>query len=271
MNSFNTDDLAPRDRELLALIQEHRFITTGQACRFLATRQRSQGSALRLIQQRLKRLRDRHLTGSLERRVGGWRSGSDATIWHISVKGKRLLGIGGRRERVERLSTTFLTHALTVTETRLVISETVRTIDAQAVLHGEPECWRTYRTLRAGTCILRPDLEAIIIQERYEDHYFIEVDLASENPARVARTCQRYAAYRQTRQEQQRNGIFPIVLWVAPTMTRVHSISAVIAAAPTLDRRLFRVITLDQLPELIRRGPSEAAGTIGTTADGGVS
>ena len=89
---------------------------------------------------------------------------------------------------------------------------------------------------------------------RYDDHYFIEVDRDTENPARVLAACQRYAAYYASGAEQRACGVFPLVLWVVPSATRRQQLRRVIASDQRLPAALFAVITNQQIGETIRNG-----------------
>ena len=67
---------------------------------------------------------------------------------------------------------------------------------------------------------------------RYDDHYFIEVDRDTENPARVITTCHRYQAYYATGIEQQAGGVFPVTLWIVPHDRRQRQLQCYLATQP---------------------------------------
>ena len=60
---------------------------------------------------------------------------------------------------------------------------------------------------------------------------------------------------RDTGADQQRTGVFPLVVWVVPHTRRRRRLQEAIARDAALNPRLFRVITPDQLPALIHDGP----------------
>ena len=64
-----------------------------------------------------------------------------------------------------------------------------------------------------------------------------------------------YITYRDTGADQQRTGVFPLVVWVVPHTRRRRRLQGAIARDAALNPRLFRVITPDQLPGLIHDGP----------------
>lgn len=100
-------------------------------------------------------------------------------------------------------------------------------------------------------------MAAVIRVGDYEDHYFFEIDRATENPARVLHACRRYQRYWQTGLEQQRHGLFPAVVWIVPNETRRWQLQRHIAATADLDQRLLRVIIPSELAQLLRRGPGQ--------------
>ena len=56
-------------------------------------------------------------------------------------------------------------------------------------LDTEPDCWRTYLGAGGERLTLRPDLAATITSPDYQDHYYLEVDRDTENPARIITAC----------------------------------------------------------------------------------
>ena len=96
---------------------------------------------------------------------------------------------------------------------------------------------------------------AVVTSPGYQDHYFIEVDRDTENPARVITTCHRYQAYYATGIEQQAGGVFPVTLWIVPHDRRQRQLQRYLADQPGLNPHLFAVTTQQQLAEIIRDGP----------------
>ena len=255
--ALNLAALSENQRELLELLRTHRFATSRQLTRFALPRYRSANSAHRQTLRHLAGLEEQRLT-RLERRIGGWQRGSDVAVWSLTTTGLRLLTGSTCRQRPQAVSTTFLAHTLATTEVCLVISETVREIDsAEVSLTQEPDCWRNFPSPAGGFVTLRPDLAATITSPEYADHYFLEVDRATENPARIIRTTRQYLAYQQTGIEQEALGVFPAVIWIVPHAKRQIQLTRHLSAEPGVPSDLWLVITLDQLPELVRDGPEE--------------
>lgn len=252
--------LSAPDHPALQLLMEHllvlRFATTKQLARLTGDRYGSARSALRQTTRHLNFLERRGDVLRLERRVGGWLGGSGPAVWALTTSGyRRVAGKRGSRQRPHLLSTTFLEHLLAVAEARVVITETVRTMpDAAMVVQAEPHCWRTYVGLHGERLSLRPDLMLELTTTAYQDRYFIEVDRATENPARVIAKSRQYQQYRRSGIEQQHAGVFPAVLWIVPSEKRRAQLERHIAAAE-LPRGMFHALTLADLSGVLREGP----------------
>lgn len=249
--------LSPRQHRLLQHLHELRFATTGQLARLTIEHYRTPRSALRQTSRHLHHLEQQQHVLRLERRIGGWQGGSTPAIWALTTRGQRHLSgqRRGVRQRPRLISTTFLEHRLATTETCLIATETIRAIpQATLAIQTEPTCWRHFLGPHGQPLTLRPDLHLAITTPAYHDRYFIEIDRATENPARVIATCWRYVHYQQLGIEQQSSGLFPAVLWVVPHQARRTQLARHLAEAQLPDG-LFHSLTLAELPALLRDGP----------------
>lgn len=261
MSVLNLPELSPADHRLLRLVFACRFATTSQLARLVVGDYQSEAASLRQCQRHLAELDGWHLVGHLERRIGGWQRGSETTVWYLTPTGtKQVSGRTGRRQYPGRLSTSFLSHGLAVTEARVLVTETTSSDEVRVErLQGEPECWRPYLGGYGARLILKPDLALGLRVGNYIDEYFLEIDQATENPARILAKCDRYVAYQQTGAEQAALGVFPAVVWLVPSAARAQQISAITDGLVDRGRcpaGLFHTITLDQLPQLLRAGPT---------------
>lgn len=92
----------------------------------------------------------------------------------------------------------------------------------------------------------------------YEDHWFFEIDLATESPSRIINKCQQYYRYFQSGTDQRNNGVFPLVVWITLDKKRAASLKSSIAETYAASgKELFVVITPDELETLICKGLSE--------------
>lgn len=248
---------SPIHDQLLELISKNRFATTHQLVRLTQGRYGNKRSAMRQTLRHLNALRAQHLIVQLERRVGGWQGGSTVTIWTLTTTGLRYLTGTTARLRPHHYSTTFLEHLLAITETQVVLHEvSEQHPELQIRTTGEPECWRRYLNTHGMTVTLKPDLAVEVASPEFLDRYLLEIDRATENPARVMRKCWQYVFHRRSGSEQERNdGIYPFVVWIVPHATRKLQLQRALDTEPKLPKELFTVITPAELTFLIRDGP----------------
>lgn len=246
----------PIYQELLEYLLELRFATTEQLSRLTKKHYGSARSARRQTMRHLAMLEHHGHVLRLERRVGGWQRGSTPSIWALTTTGYRqVTGQVRTRQRPNLISTTFLSHLLAIAETRVIANETVQRFpSAELHIETEPACWRNYLGPHGERLTLRPDLLMSVTTTEYVDRYFIEVDRATENPARVIAKCWQYVRYRRSGAEQRSTGAFPAVLWIVPTTKRQAQLRAHLEAAK-LPQDMFTVLTLEELPDIIRYGP----------------
>ncbi|MCS4275133.1 hypothetical protein M2390_000291 [Mycetocola sp. BIGb0189] len=252
-------DLQPIHMQLLQLLQDHRFATSHQLVRLTQHLYGNRRSAIRQTSRHLSELHRQQYVVRLERRIGGWQGGSAVSIWTLSTKGIRHLNGTARRIRPHHHSTTFLQHHLAITETRVVLHEAARQYQRELEVQLEPDCWRHFLSNHGTKTILKPDLAVTVTSSDYVDRYFIEVDRATENPARVIRKCLHYEHYRRSGTEQELHGVYPAVVWIVPHQERKSKLLRALDTEPKLPRHLFTVITPNELSALIRDGPPTAA------------
>lgn len=250
--------LGKRDRQLLSTVQKYRYLMTGQIQRLLFTDAANPSAGLRAASRNLKKLNEFGVVDSLSRRIGGVRAGSSSLIWYLTHAGERLLRLRDAKafpvRRHFEPSAYFLAHTLAVAETAIKLIEICREREPQiATLQLEPECWRAYSS--AGvTCSLKPDLYAATMSEEYEDRYFIEVDLDTESPAKIIEKCQKYHAYYRSGLEQEESEMFPLTVWIVPSINRKEKLIRQLREAFDKQAKLFAVITCDELEHLILEG-----------------
>ena len=250
--------LGTRDREVLLAAQKYRYLMTGQIERLLFTDATNPSAGLRAASRNLKKLCNFGLVDSLSRRIGGVRAGSSSLIWYLTHAGERLLRLHHNKahpiRRFFEPSPHHLAHTLAVAEIAIRLTEICREHEPEiASLQLEPECWRTYSN--AGVALsLKPDLYAATTTEEYEDRYFIEVDLDTESPVKIIEKCQRYHAYYHSGLEQMESEMFPLTIWIVPSITRKEKLIRHLKVAFDKQPKLFAIITSDELEQLILEG-----------------
>ena len=251
--------LSARDRDILTAVQRYRYLLTGQIQRLYFYTAATPTAAHRAAARALKRLRGLGLVDHLARRIGGVRAGSGGLVWHLTHAGERLLRLHEQTTSPARRffepSPYFLAHSLAVAEVAVHLTEICREQHGMKLtaLQPEPECWRTYSEY-GSMLSLKPDLFAITMSGQYEDRWFIEVDLATESPSKVVDKCERYHKYYRSGLEQQEAGVFPLTVWIVPTVERKEKLIKHIREAFDKQPRLFTVITKDELWALVCQG-----------------
>ena len=72
--------LGERDRELLGVVQQYRYLMTGQIQRLVFTEAANSSAGLRATNRNLKKLYEFGLINRLSRRIGGVRAGSSSLM-----------------------------------------------------------------------------------------------------------------------------------------------------------------------------------------------
>ena len=242
------DRLSDRDLAILESLRTHRLLSTRQVQRLhFAHGYTSPSAATRCANRVLARLEEHGLIRRLARRIGGVRRGSSGLVWQLGPVGERLIRTlrGGNRRRYVEPSTTFAAHTVATAELAIQLHEAVAAGELELLtLEAEPTCWRSFIGRHGVQEWLKPDLYAVTACGEFEDHWFIEVDLATEHPPVVARKARIYQRYAATGAHQERHGLFPAVLWVVPDKARQVALEAALRADARLQPELFRVATV---------------------------
>ena len=244
--------LPQRDRDVLDFVAAHRFLTTRQLERFVFTGHASGETSARVARRVLARLERSLLLASLDRRIGGVRAGSSATIWQLTSGAARLLRADGVNFRRPDPSPRFLLHCLAVGDVHLALRD-IRGGDVRRVeVQIEPASWRSFTGPGGERRTLQPDLAAVVRAADFDERWFLEVDLGTESINTVLRKCAQYEAYRATGIEQEEHGTFPIVWWLMSSRDRVDRLTSTIRRTPRLTPALYRVVFVEELSTRLR-------------------
>lgn len=237
--------LAERDRAILGSVAAHRFLTTQQIERLHFSDHTSPEAASRICRRVLQRLHQLRVLEHLDRRVGGVRAGSASYVWRVGLLGDRLLRLESSaqpRGRRKEPSLRHLEHCLAIADTHLTLRDLAASNRIELLqLQTEPRCWRTADTSGFGGSVLKPDLYAVTASGDYEDHWFCEIDRATESLPTLLRKCGQYEAYRRTGSEQDRLGVFPLVVWIVPDQARAAKLKTAVRSSRNLDADLYRI------------------------------
>jgi hypothetical protein len=189
----------------------------------------------------------------LTRRVGGVRGGSRGYVYALGVVGQRLTFPGRRRYRAPWTpQPSYLRHALDVAETYVRFHEAEHAGKIElAAYDAEPACWRSFVGPGGARQTLKPDAYAVTYRGEFEERMFLEVDRGTEDGPRIQRKLKVYVTYWRNGKEQEREGVFPLTCWIAPSEARASFLADVVARLPETDQRLFVVTTKDAVINLI--------------------
>lgn len=249
--------LTARDRNVLETIRKYRFLTSSQVGKLFFADCSTKTSRTRNQNLLLQRLSGYGLIQPLERRIGGSGGGSTLQVWHLTEAGQRLLTLNDsdsmKRRRTLEPQPLFLEHTLAIAECAVQMTSLCRySADLNLVaIDAEPTCWRRYND--GGSAVyLKPDLFTITTYQKYEDRWFIEMDLGSESPRQVVEKCNAYLRYYYAGIEQKDTGMFPLVVWIVKDASRKERLMEYIRDSIKAQPKLFLVITPDELEKTLR-------------------
>jgi Replication-relaxation len=259
------DELSPRRWQLLRAVHDLRLVTGGQLRRrFYAPAD----SAARLARLDLAALHEARILHRLSRRIGGRRAGSSGFIYAVGPIGRRLLelrcGEGLPRGSGQyEPSIGFVDHALAVSEVWVGLHEHLHDgltgeRDVHIDYRVEQAAWRSYLDAYGAPLTLKPDAEVRLQRAGFEDHWWLEVDRATERRAAIRRKLAAYVAFYRSGQEQRTSGLFPLTAWLTICPERARVLDEVIGELSPGERRLFRVGLLSAAsPLLLSHGRSQ--------------
>lgn len=235
-------------------MSEHRYLSTHQVQAFCFRGHHSEVTAARAARRVLARLRRDGLLGTLERRIGGVRSGSAATVWQLTDAGNRLL-YGERRRRATQPSERFLSHTLAVADVHVLLRQIEgREGIEEVAVQVEPASWRRYQGAAGEPRWLQPDLYAEITTREFIDRAFIEVDMGTESLPTLLGKCEQFEFYRRSGVEQARRGNVPLVIWLLHSEARARQLEKAIERSGKLSRPMYRFATPHTLAQVLLEG-----------------
>jgi hypothetical protein len=163
--------------------------------------------------------------------------------------------VGAPRGRFKQPSARFLDHRLSVADcyVRLVTAQHAGQLELLEAA-PEPDSWRPFLGPGGVPELLKPDLAVVTASGDYEDVWFIEIDRATESLPTIVAKCQQYERYRRSGREQERAGVFPLVVWVTPDERRAEQIDRAIRTSRSLDSSLYRCTPQTAMVDVIRGG-----------------
>ncbi|WP_410641212.1 replication-relaxation family protein [Amycolatopsis sp. lyj-346] len=197
----------------------------------------------------LKRLVDAQALMPLTRRVGGSLRGSAQLTYALDVTGERLLrlrrNLSAGKERIRRpapIGERFVAHTLATSELYVQLTERSQAEDFTVdTFLAEPAAW--WPNGAGGW--MKPDAYLSVSSGEITDHWWVEVDLATE----AAPTLRgKFLAYIDFVQQGQLGpgDVVPRVLVTVPTDARRDVMATVVAKLPAPADELFAVVLHDE-------------------------
>lgn len=245
--------LTPRDRDILESLARYRLLSSSLIRRLhFAESHHGKDAGARSVNRVLHRLEALHLVSRMDQRIGGYRGGSSALTWQLSLSGHKLqAALTGtpRRSPLPESSWLFAQHTLAIAEVAigLLEAQTPGTFEVLR-LDTEPNCWQDFVTTSGVAERLKPDLYVVTADADFEEHAFVEVDLATEHQPTLIRKARAYLRYQASGRHEAAHGVFPRVVWVTPDQRRQAAVEAALAATPGAQEGRQVVVTFDDLP-----------------------
>lgn len=234
-----------------------RLATGHQLARRLWASQTPTDPPARAARRCLARLEHERTVRRLARRMGGVRGGSTSIVYALGPGGRRFLTAEGfTPRRLTDVGERYLAHALAITELVVRLAEADRDGAMEVIaLQAEPACWRAFLAGIGTRLVLKPDLFLRLGAGALEDRWFVEVDLGTESAGAIQRKAGRYVHYLAEGSEQARHGVFPRVLFTAPSERRLAQLRAALGRVREAPPGLFAVWAFE---ETVGRLASEA-------------
>lgn len=238
-----SQQLSERELAVLENVERFRYLSARQIEDLLFFDHASPLTGARTCRRVLRRLTKATALWRLDRRIGGVRAGSSSFVYGLAPLGYRVLHRDeGARVRRREPSLEFLDHTLAIAQIAVDLHCRARTDESEVLdIQTEPACWRKSTVGLEGVQVLKPDLYVALRSGEFDYHWFVEVDCSTHSAAAVVRKCWLYQRYWATGIEQDRSGLFPQMLLVAPTQRRAGLLQRDILAARGLNSELFVV------------------------------
>lgn len=252
--------LGPRDWAVLYDLQRVKVLT-GRQLDELHFHHVAASARGRVRRRSMARLRDWRLVTTLERRVGGVRAGSSGLIWTLDSGGHRALehrraaaGEAAARSRLRRPRTPrplFLAHALAVSDLYSGVKQVIErtpgvTLD---VFQAEPACW--WPDGSGGW--LKPDAYAGLATPEFIDHWWVEVDRATESLPTLRGKLLAYVAF-VNRGGLGPGEVVPNIMVTVPDPARAEAVRRVVARLPGPGSELVTVAMHETADEQLVAG-----------------
>lgn len=240
--------LSERDWAVIRDVARLRLVTGAQLER-LHFAELTSASGLVVRRRVLGRLIQARVLATLPRRIGGVRAGSAGQVYHLDTAGQRLLSLEVRARRIDPPGERYVRHALAVSELYVALTERTRTgVMRLDRYEAEPFCW--WPDGRGGH--LKPDAYVLVSNDKHHDHWWIEVDLATEHLPALKRKISAYVDFFRLGQLGPEK-IMPWVLVSVPDIERCSQLVRLIRQLPHRADELFTVAVHNDAADVVVR------------------
>jgi hypothetical protein len=248
------ESLGPREWAVIRDVARLRLVS-GQQLERLHFSELADASRPVVRRRVLGRLVKAQVLATMERRVGGLRAGSAGLVYSLDTAGQRIVEVGGRIRRPRTPGRLFANHVLAVSELYVVLVERARN-DERAQLErfeAEPACW--WPDGHGG--LLKPDTHVVLSAHGHRDHWWVEVDLATETLPALRRKLEAYIDFWRHGQLGPYN-VMPRILVTVPDTKRFSDVVRLIRQLPTESEKLFVVADANDAAVVLMRCLNES-------------
>jgi hypothetical protein len=214
----------------------------------------------RTFRRVVRKLRDYKLVDFVCKNIGGRGQGFKvlANYWKLTKLGLEVAALDNHelssriRDFDEESEPNNPLHAVENTDVELVIRNLAKSNRdfKLTALEYETYAARRYHDGISGK-LLKPDLFA----DTNKGSWFIETDRYTERAHHIHKKCLVYKRYfESTNPDEWRSSSMPLVAWAVPPVRRVRLEAYLDTKLDPLTRKLFRVVTKAELPELLLNG-----------------
>ncbi len=249
------DRLSPRDWAVMETVNRLRIASGDQLERVCFTETAAGRSRTVTRSRVLARLVRWRVLVAVGRRVGGRERGSTAQVFALDSAGQRLMrqrqwadGAVARVRRPGPPGVYSLRHLLAVSELYVELTEQTGGAEGLRLATFKAEPGAHWPDGRGG--VLKPDAYAVLERPGTRDHWWIEVDMATESLPTLRMKIQTYLDFRR-RGERGPDDITPWVLVSTVTEQRRDAIRAVVRRLPGADGFVTVVVSTEAAGNMV--------------------
>ena len=245
-----SERLTSRDRQIVEAVNELRLLTGQQIERLFFSDLAPGRSRIASRSRALHRLVAWRVLAALPRRIGGVGRGSSVQAFALDSSGQRLMRERlletGKPPRVRRPgppTERTVRHILAVSEACVALVELARERHFSVEqFQAEPASW--WPNGLGG--FIKPDAYMLLVTGGVRDHWWLEVDLATESLPTVKRQLEAYVDF-WDRGQLGPGEIMPRVVIATTTPERHRALAALASRLVAVPSDLFRVVQIHEL------------------------